>query len=94
LVCEIKPSEISKERVINCSWSTQLVKEVKATDGWLHKFWLWNAEENSRVKPDGFYTILKVINLDKLKADGITGADYHFVSKQSGLDQKRQRKQH
>lgn len=83
LVCEIKPSGISKERGIQIAAKTvQLIQELKAQEmvvfisfdyDILKKIMELNPKASTQYLEDDK-------SIDQLKKDGISGADYHFSS--------------
>jgi glycerophosphoryl diester phosphodiesterase len=81
LVCEIKPSEISKERgQLIAARVLQLVKEVKAQQ--MVDYISFDYEMLKKIVELNPMVSTQYLegdkSPDKLKADGITGADYHF----------------
>lgn len=83
LVCEIKPSGISKERGIRIAAKTvQLIQELKAKEmvvyisfdyAILKKIMELNPKASTQYLEDDK-------SFEQLKKDGISGADYHFSS--------------
>jgi glycerophosphoryl diester phosphodiesterase len=83
LVCEIKPSGISKERGIRIAAKTvQLIQELKAQEmvvfisfdyAILKKIMELNPKASTQYLEDDK-------SFEQLKKDGISGADYHFSS--------------
>lgn len=83
LVCEIKPSEISKERGIRIAAKTvQLIQELKTREmvvfisfdyAILKKIMELNPKASTQYLEDDQ-------SFEQLKKDGIRGADYHFSS--------------
>jgi len=83
LVCEIKPSEISKERgQIIATKTVQLVEKLKAGQmvvyisfdyDILKKIMELNPKASTQYLEDDK-------SIEQLKKDGISGADYHFSS--------------
>lgn len=83
LVCEIKPSEISKDRGINIAAKTvRLIEQLKAQD--MVVFISFDYTILKKIKELNPKASTQYLEDDKpyeqLKKDGISGADYHYSS--------------
>lgn len=89
LVCEIKPSGISKERGINIAAKTvRLIQELKAQE--MVVFISFDYDILKKIKELNPKASTQYLEDDKpfeqLKKDGISGADYHFSSFKDHLE--------